>query len=537
LGFTSRQDYRDTTLDYRNTERRYRVQVHSELEVDARSLQLAPNSEVTVHVLPPGGTLSHRDQLSKGVVVWLPNELSPEAGEALDRLVRLRYALSPQAREDLGRYANDVLQKLKHQWKVMEETQKERLLEGVRAALKAGQYNTHEPPINPNPAGDIAKGTEEAARRVLDGLYPQHPHFLRSATSKALQTLLKSLVEGEVRREAVEAYAAAESIGKPLEVVALESGAYRYRQGPLVQELLGQVKTGKIHTVQDARRILAREPRGLPPGVSDFLVRLLVFKGAVRLRRRGDTFIPSDYTFDLNPKDSIEVGEQVDAETWQLAHEYAKQLGLKLDVPPLDLLAQDRTWKEILNHLTKLDQQLVSLRRQIEEGARFYGLSPDEVGDPTAKARADLAPYLNLPKESKAGLRAFVENEPPPLNLKGLVRKVKTIADRLLDEEVQRVFTEASRYDREKAKKIVLGYAQDGKRTHALDELKSSIPREQPGFTGPDKETESDPKPISSKSFRIKLRRAKLNELAVLLEDEEVRYLEPGATITIEVES
>ncbi len=536
LGFPGRQDYRDARLSYRNTERGYRVQVHSEPEVDARTLRLAPHSEVTVHVLPPGGVLNYRDQLSKGVVVWLPKELSQEAEEALDRLVRLRFALSPQAQGDLDRYAKGVQQKLKHQWQVMEEIQRERLLEGIRTALEVGQYYTLEPPIHPSPPRDVTRGAEEAARRVLEGLYPQHPHFLRSVTPKALQTLLKALAEGEVRREAVEAYEAAENIGKPLEVVVLENGAYRYRQGPLARELLRQVEEGTVRTVQDAQRFLAEAPRGLPSLVSDFLVRLLVFKGALRLRRRGEIFIPPDYAFDLSAKDVLEAGAQVDAETWQLAHEYAKRLGLQLDAAPLDLLTQDRTWKTILAHLEKLEQRLTSLRGRVEEGARFYGLSADDVGDPTAQVRAKLAPYHDLPQESKAGLEAFVREEPPSLDLKELERKVETLADRLSDEEVRRAFNEASRYDRQKAKEIILRYAQDGLRTRALDELKALIPTVQPGQTDTPKGTENDPKPTVPQSLKVKLERAKLNELAKLLGNEEIRRLEPGATLTIEIE-
>jgi len=539
VGATSRLGHKEMAIDFRGTERRLRIQPRGEVEVDARTLSLDGNVEVSVYLLAPGAKLKKGDELASAVVAWLPAQLSPEGEKALDYVVKLRYVTSEVAKGVLDGYSKDTLDKLRFAWKTMLETQRERLLKSVVQALQSGRCYSRDPQIVETPPSNVERGPEELARRVLEGLYPKHPVFKSRVTSKALQTLLRALAEGsgEIRREDGEAYEIAENIGKPLEVVAFEGGRYIFRKGFFIQELIKNVSSGKIRTVQEARELLGERPFGLTTLVTDFLIRLLVYRGVLRIRRGNEVIVPEGKTyFDLKDKDFLEQGQLVNPEQWQLAHEYAKELGAKLEQVTLDLLAQDRAWKMIRKQIQDLNNKLSLLHGRVEEATRFYGLTPEEVGDPTLAARSALDRYRDLPGDSKEGIEVFVQEPPPKLELEKVEAAVDQLVSLLTNRSLQEAYRRVDQAKRSEAREKIRAMAASASLSEILDALRKLAPQQEPAPKPADEPIIGDsevPPYRSGRSIELTVDKVMLGRLAEILGDASVSNLEPGDRITL----
>ena len=541
VGAASRSGYKEMSIDFHGTERRLRIQPRGDTDVDARTLSLDGNVEVGVYVLAPNAKLKKRDELASAVVAWLPAQLSPEGEQALDYVVRLRYVTGEGAKGVLDAYSKDTLEKLRFAWKTMLGTQKERLLKSVVQALQGGKCYSRDPQIVETPPSNVDKGPEELARRVLEGLYPKHPVFKSRVTPRALQTLLRALGEGsgEIRREDGEAYEIAESIGKPLEVVTLEDGRYVFRQGSFIQELIKSVNGGKIRTVREARDLLADRPFGLTSPVTDFLIRLLVYRGVLRIRRGNEVIVPEGKThFDLKDNDLLEQGQLVSSEQWQLAHEYAKELGAKLEQVALDLLAQDRAWKKILGQIQDLNNRLSSLHNRVEEATRFYGLTPEEVGDPTLAARSALDRYSGLPADSKEGIEAFVKEAPPKLELEKVEVAVDRLVSLLTSRSLQEAYRNVDQARIAEAREVIRNMATSASLSEILDALQKLAPQQESDPKPTDVPAVNDPKvpPTPPEhSTELTVDATMLDRLAEILGDTSLRNLKPGDRITLVV--
>jgi hypothetical protein len=364
-------------IDWRYSSRsgRIRFETFEQFSTSGRenTLSLEPNDEFKIAILMEndfGGSAqqaidnarakieSARDQSQVWAAAWIPNPLSNDGREQLERLAKVE--LFEEKRDDyLGRFRTGEHGLVKQRMGAIKLQAQMALSTALANAYVLGRVITlrKEPPeLFATPNVDLGKRLPYYVGQLMDRRYQQHPKFLATPTPSALNKLLaldRRLLEDPTKNVlGGEDFEVAKKLGEPLELYEPGVGVTNVKNGGLYLEKVRECVTGGDRRVSGLLERLGREPFGIQRAPAQLLIATFALRQGYRVTHDGRPR-SVDTIGELDPRAELTSTVLPSAPDWNAARNAASAL-FGIDSVPNTL------------HVGNVDSLIIALREPIE---------------------------------------------------------------------------------------------------------------------------------------------------------------------------
>ena len=438
-----RDSYRIT---WRNTDRRGVLRTLNAETIADSDLIISANREYLLIIGTPQAkaiTTPSLPQDKQMRAVWMPEQLSQESWDRLEKLAKINWALEQGVSRVEQIYSRNDVERLQDQWRRMRGISSDRLLDDLKEAYLNGTVSSSVSISGKVTGSTPTDAMDDLISRMYQRRFVQHPEFTVNLTPQSLEHLYRYILQNPepIGMDTGQHYVYAASIGKPLEIYRQQGNQLSFDLNnasrlKFIEDKIKERERGQIRWLKEQMY----NEFGLQPPVVDFLLRLLIVFGDYRAQRGEEAAIFGDpLSIDLKDEMFLTRAKLVQLAEWHQFLNLRDLLALSAYSGDLRSHTQDKVWSEFKDAAVKQHDDLQRMKNSLDADAKVLDISPEEAASPEASVWLKyLSDIKDISKKDTAdAIKGALKLEKPKKNLEEAKKQLKGKLDLLGDIELK----------------------------------------------------------------------------------------------------